>query len=158
MSLPLATSLPLVEECIAREIPIGPEWQYEPKWEGHRCRVFRDGDRIQIESGSEQEFPSLVNAIKLLKPKKFVADGSIVIDESGTPALLLSDLLVDERGRCLTSKILAERRARLEQFGRECLNSDVIRLSPATPDPEVAQQWLSTMHLDGIIAKRRDLP
>jgi len=158
MSLPLAISLPPLEDVTAREIPVGPEWQYEPKWDGFKCRVFRDGDRILIESKSAEQYPDLINAIRRLKPSRFVADGNIIFNGSRPVALLLSDLLVDDRGRSLVGKILAERRCRLEQFARECLNSSIIRLSPATPDPDIARGWLATMHLEGIVAKRRDLP
>ncbi len=52
-------------------IPSGPEWQYEPKWDGFRCLVFRDGDRVELQSKSGQlltrYFPEIVDAARKLK-------------------------------------------------------------------------------------------
>jgi ATP-dependent DNA ligase len=57
----------------------GDGWQYEPKWDGFRCLIFRDGDDVQLQSKSGQPlaryFPEIVEAIRALKPKRFVLDG-----------------------------------------------------------------------------------
>src|ERR1700737_4267571 len=50
MSLPLHPPFPPMEALSVAEIPSGPEWQYEPKWDGFRCLVFREGDRIELQS------------------------------------------------------------------------------------------------------------
>jgi ATP-dependent DNA ligase len=52
MSLPLNKRYKPVEAFPARELPAGPEWQYEPKWDGFRCLAFRDGKRIELMSKS----------------------------------------------------------------------------------------------------------
>ncbi|HEU5311360.1 MAG TPA: ATP-dependent DNA ligase, partial [Candidatus Eisenbacteria bacterium] len=59
-------------------IPAGPEWQYEPKWDGFRCLAFRDGQRVELQSKSGQPlgryFPELVEALLALPASKFVPD------------------------------------------------------------------------------------
>src|SRR5436189_268895 len=66
-----------------REIPRGGEWQYEPKWDGFRCLVFRDGEEIELFSKSGQKlqryFPELVTGLLTLRAKRFVLDGEIII-------------------------------------------------------------------------------
>src|SRR6266850_1953826 len=68
-------------------IPTGPEWQYEPKWDGFRCLVFRDGKNVELQSKSGQSltryFPEIVEAARKLKAKTFVLDGEIVVPEDG---------------------------------------------------------------------------
>src|SRR5437868_14961217 len=68
-------------------IPVGPDWQYEPKWDGFRCLVFRDGQEIFLQSKSGQPlaryFPDLVEALQRLGAKRFVLDGEIVIPVAG---------------------------------------------------------------------------
>jgi ATP-dependent DNA ligase len=172
------------------EIPRGPEWQYEPKWDGFRCLAFRDGASVELKSKSGQSltryFPEIVAALRALAAKTFVLDGEIVVPANGafsfdallqrihpaasrvarlakeTPALLIVfDLLADADGRPLVDLALAERRKRLDQFAARTLHgSERIRLSPATTRLADAKGWLSKVGatLDGIIAKRRDLP
>jgi ATP-dependent DNA ligase len=183
------TLLPMEAESVD-EIPVGDQWQYEPKWDGFRCIALRDGDRIELQSKSGQPlaryFPDLVEAFQSLGAKKFILDGEIVIPIAGRlsfddllqrvhpaesrvrklaaehPAMFIAfDLLGDERGRSLLESNLAERRKRLEKFaGRYLKQRDDLRLSPATTDLKVAQKWFRTVgnNLDGIIAKRIDLP
>src|SRR5690349_9960923 len=144
------------------EIPAGDEWQYEPKWDGFRCLLFRDGDRVDLQSKSGQPltryFPDLVEAARALKPKRFVLDGEIVVPRNGvfsfddllqrihpaasrvaklakeTPAMLIVfDLLVDADTELLTGQPLKGRREKLEAFAKKYLKGqDRIRLSPAT--------------------------
>ena len=65
------------------DIPTGEEWQYEPKWDGFRCLVFRDGNKIELQSKSGQSltryFPELVDAVRSVKAATFVLDGEIVV-------------------------------------------------------------------------------
>jgi ATP-dependent DNA ligase len=180
-----------MEAQLVDEIPVGPEWQYEPKWDGFRCLAFREGDNIQLQSKSGQPlaryFPELVASLGQLKAKQFVLDGEIVIPIAGRlsfddllmrvhpaesrvrklaaehPAMLIVfDLLCDERGRSLVEQTLEQRRARLERFAARFFTAaqDDIRLSPATDDLKTAQRWFRAVggNLDGIVAKRRDLP
>jgi ATP-dependent DNA ligase len=171
------------------EIPAGPEWQYEPKWDGFRCLAFRDGGKVELQSKSGQPFaryfPEIVAAIAALGSERFVLDGELVVPDDGafsfdallqrihpaasrvkklaaeTPALfIVFDLLADERSTLLDAP-LQERRARLEAFARRALKgAPLVRLSPATTKLADAKAWLRRVGttLDGIIAKRRDMP
>src|SRR5712671_1798687 len=83
MSLPLKKTYPPMEARPAVELPSGPEWQYEPKWDGFRCLAFRDGKRVDLMSKSQKPltryFPELFAALAVLKAQRFVLDGEIVI-------------------------------------------------------------------------------
>jgi len=191
VSLPLSISYRPMEAMPESELPVGPEWHYEPKWDGFRCLAFRDGTRIDLESKSQKPltryFPELVGALLQLRAPRFVLDGEIVIPADGglsfdhllmrihpaesrilklskeTPCVyIVFDLLVDERGRSLVELPLEERRKRLERFAKEnfARNGDRnIRLSPVTGQVAVARKWFHMgVGLDGIVAKRDDLP
>ena len=179
-----------MEALSVDEVPVGPEWQYEPKWDGFRCLVFRDGDRITLQSKSGKPltryFPDAVEAVRALTAKTFVLDGEIVVPKGKvfsfdallqrihpaasrvqklakeTPAMLIVfDLLQDADGTVLVDEPLTTRRKRLEAFARKYFSkSGRIRLSPATAKLTDAKKWLTRVGatLDGIIAKRRDLP
>ncbi len=189
MSPPLSKRYQPMEAMPARDLPIGPEWQYEPKWDGFRCLAFRDHKRIDLMSKSGKPltryFPELVTALRALRAQQFVLDGEIVIALEGklsfdsllmrihpatsriqklsqsTPCLyLVFDLLVDESGESLVKQPLERRRKQLETFVKKNrAGNRTIRLSPATNDLSAAQDWFSAgIGLDGVIAKRRDLP
>ncbi len=88
MTLPLAKTYAPMEAIRASELPCaGPNWQYEPKWDGFRCLAFRDGSKVDLESKSGKPltryFPELVETLGALKAKKFVFDGEIVIPVDG---------------------------------------------------------------------------
>ena len=51
MTLPLATDYPPMEAKLVAALPEGPEWQYEPKWDGFRCLAFKDGDDVDVSGG-----------------------------------------------------------------------------------------------------------
>ena len=189
MSLPLSTKFKPMEALAANELPVGSEWQYEPKWDGFRCLAFRDGKKIELMSKAGKPltryFPELARALADLTAKKFVLDGEIVIPVAGalsfahllmrihpaasrvkklseeTPSLfIIFDLLVDDGGKSLAELPLEERRRILEAFARNHLkNRRKLRLSPVTKDLSVARQWFHMgVALDGVIAKRSDLP
>jgi ATP-dependent DNA ligase len=179
-----------MEALSVDEIPEGKNWQYEPKWDGFRCLVFRDGKKIELQSKSGQSltryFPELIEAIAALKASRFVLDGEIVVPEgkvfsfdkllqrihpaasrvkklaAETPSLLIVfDLLQGDDGEVLTKEPLSARRKKLEAFAKKFLRgAKSIRLSPATAKIAGAKKWLSQVGatLDGIIAKRLDLP
>jgi ATP-dependent DNA ligase len=179
-----------MEALSVDEVPIGPAWQYEPKWDGFRCLVFRDGKTVTLQSKSGKPltryFPDVVDAVRALKATTFVLDGEIVVPEGRafsfdallqrihpaasrinklaqeTPALLIVfDLLRDADGTVLLDELLPERRKRLEAFTRKYFaGQKSVRLSPATTKLADAKKWLARVGatLDGIIAKRRDLP
>jgi ATP-dependent DNA ligase len=163
----------------------GGAWRYEPKWDGFRCLVFRDGDRVELQSKGEKPlgryFPELVEIVRAAPADRFVVDGELVIPVAGalsfdalqmrlhpaasrvarlsreTPAkLILFDCLA-AAGRDLMPAPLTERRAALE--GLEITGPDLL-LSPFTEDRKEAQGWLGQvgLALDGVIAKRADGP
>jgi ATP-dependent DNA ligase len=179
-----------MEALSVEEIPSGPEWQYEPKWDGFRCLAFKDGTEVALQSKAGQPlgryFPELVKAVSEVPAKEFVLDSEIAIPvgpklsfedlqlrlhpaesrvrklAAATPAIMIAfDLLVGPNGESLTAKPLAERREALQRFaGKYLANEGPIFLSPATTDLGIARQWFSNPGetLDGIVAKRRDLP
>jgi len=128
-----------MEALSVDEIPAGEEWQYEPKWDGFRCLVFRDRDKVELQSKSGQSltryFPELVEAVRTVKATTFVLDGEIVVPIGGTfsfdallqrihpaqsrvqklaaetPALLIAfDLLAGADDKPLIERPLQERR------------------------------------------------
>jgi ATP-dependent DNA ligase len=154
------------------EIPTGPQWQYEPKWDGFRCLVFRDGEKVELQSKSGQSltryFPEIVEATRVLKARRFVLDGELAVPQGKTfsfdallqrihpaasrvnklsvetPALLIVfDLLADADGRSLLPSTLDERRPALQAFARKFFpKNGRFRLSPATAKLADARQWL----------------
>ena len=190
MTLPISRSYAPMEALQVSELPLGPEWQYEPKWDGFRCIAFRDGDKVDLMSKSGKPlgryFPDIVAAVKAIDARRFVLDGEIVIpvgkqlsfDElllrihpaasrvralaAKHPAMLIVfDLLVNDHGASLVKAPLAERRVALEEFARSHLaGAGALRLSPATTAERTVKRWYASVGsaLDGVIAKRRDLP
>src|SRR5687768_6715578 len=171
MPLPLKPPLPPMEARSVDEIPVGDEWQYEPKWDGFRCIAFRDGGKIFLQSKAGQPlaryFPDVLANLERLPSPRFVLDGELAIpvddalsfDElqlrlhpaasrvqklaAAHPALfIVFDLLVDEEGKSLLASPLRERRKQLERFARTNLKArGGVRLSPATTDLAVAKKW-----------------
>jgi ATP-dependent DNA ligase len=171
VSLPVAKTYLPMEALPATELPAGPNWQYEPKWDGFRCLAFRDAAKIDLESKSSKPltryFPELAAALAALKAKKFLLDGEIVIPIEGNPSFdhllmrihpaasrvlklsqetpsvfIVFDLLVDDSGKSLIKEPLQDRRAALEKFAKKYLPEDgSIRLSPATNDLATARKW-----------------
>jgi ATP-dependent DNA ligase len=172
VTLPLRTPYLPMSALLVSEIPEGPEWQYEPKWDGFRCLAFRDGEDVELQSKAGQPlaryFPEVVARVREVNAPRFVLDGEIVVPvgkelsfddllqrihpaetrirklASETPALfLVFDLLVDEKGRSLIELPLARRRKRLDDFAAAYLEGiEGIRLSPATTDLTKAKKWL----------------
>ena len=73
MTLPLKRPFAPMEALSVDTIPEGEDWQYEPKWDGFRCLLFRDGDSVELQSKSGQSltryFPELVAAAAALKAR-----------------------------------------------------------------------------------------
>ncbi|MEA2885134.1 MAG: hypothetical protein QOH32_4390, partial [Bradyrhizobium sp.] len=154
-------------------IPRGPEWQYEPKWDGFRCLVTRNGASVALQSKAGEDltryFPELVEAALRLKATEFTLDGEIVVPHGKTfsfddllqrihpaasrvaklsketPALLLVfDLLATAKDRQLAAQPLAKRRAALETFAKvQFRGQSTFRLSPATTSYAIAKKWLA---------------
>lgn len=172
-----------MEAATVDELPLGWEWQYEPKWDGFRCVIFRDGNNVYLQSKSKplaRYFPEVIEHIRAIKARKFVLDGELVIEQDGqlsfdallarlhpaasrveklsheTPARFVAfDMLQDETGSSLLNEPLFVRRAALEAFASKHLRSRHVSLSPATTDVAVAQGWFGSTGggLDGIISK-----
>jgi ATP-dependent DNA ligase len=164
-----------MEAQLVSDLPTGPEWQYEPKWDGFRCLVHRDGERVDLVSKAGKPltryFPDVVEAVLAVSARRFVLDGEIVVpvDDSlsfdhlllrihpaqsrveklsrESPAsLIVFDLLVDARGRPLVAKTLAERREALEAFAAEALDGvPRLHLSPATTSRAGVTKWLRSV-------------
>jgi ATP-dependent DNA ligase len=143
---------------------------------------------LQSKSGQPlaRYFPEVVDALLKLKAKQFVIDGEIVVPIKGkfsfddllmrihpaasrikklsqeTPAkLIVFDLLVDDRGKSLVDLLLRERRNKLDAFAKKYFaKNKSIELSPCTDDLKIAKDWLrgAGVDLDGVIAKRADMP
>ena len=183
---PLPLPLPMEARLVA-ELPPPPGWQYEPKWDGFRAIVGRDGESADIRSKSGKSlarfFPEIVEALLATKESRFVLDGELILPLGGalsfdalqqrlhpaesrilrlsreTPAqLMLFDCLAIG-DEDMTNAPLRKRRAALERF-HEKNGSAMLLLSPATDQAEEATAWLerSGGALDGIIAKQTDLP
>jgi ATP-dependent DNA ligase len=161
-----------MEALSVDEVPTGPGWQYEPKWDGFRCLIFRDGATVELQAKSGKPltryFPEIVAAAQALRAKRFVLDGEIVVPQGKvfsfdallqrihpaasrikrlaeeTPALMIAfDLLVDARGKSLVEQPLRERRPLLDEFAAaQFKGHDRFRLSPVTTRLADARGWL----------------
>jgi len=79
--------LPPMEARSVDEIPIGDEWQYEPKWAGFRCIAFRDQTEIYLQSKAGQPlaryFPDIAEGLEQLRSRNFVLDGELAVPVGG---------------------------------------------------------------------------
>src|SRR5213075_1214172 len=85
MVLPLTPDYPAMEAKLVAALPEGPQWQYEPKWDGFRCLAFKDGSDVDLRSKSGQPFnryfPEIVAAVQALGARRCVLDGELVVPE-----------------------------------------------------------------------------
>ena len=171
----------------ADALPRGDGWQFEPKWDGFRTLVFRDGDEIVLQSRDEKTmnryFPELVEPLAAALPERCVLDGEIVIagpDGLDFEALLMRIHPAASRVKLLAAQTpasfvawdllalgdedlrevpLEARRERLEQSLGDA--SPSVHISPATRDRTLAEDWFRRFEgagLDGVMAKRLDAP
>jgi ATP-dependent DNA ligase len=177
---------PPIEPMLAKpagEIPLGEGWHYEPKWDGFRAIVFRDGDEVFMQSRDlkplDRYFPELPPALRANIPARCVLDGEVVIVgpngldfdslllrihpaesrvkmlAARTPASFVAWDLLAFDDRDLRAVPQGERRALLERALRDA--HPPVHLTPATQDPACAQEWFSRFEgagLDGVVAKR----
>jgi ATP-dependent DNA ligase len=190
MRLPV---MPPVQPMLAKAVKGIPDpakhggLMFEPKWDGFRCIVFRDGDEVELGSRNERPltryFPEVVAAVKEHLPERCVVDGEIVIPRGDrldfeallqrihpaesrvnllaeqTPASFVAFDLLALGDEALLEVPFAQRRARLE----EALGGirPPVYLTAITRDAEKAQRWFTTFEgagLDGVVAKSEDLP
>ena len=172
---------------LVRELPPAGKVLYEPKWDGFRCIVFRDGDEVELGSRNEKPltryFPEVVEAVKAELPDRLVLDGEVVI--AGAKGLDFEALLqrihpAESRVRRLAEETpasfvvfdllaLGDHDARPLPFveRRSLLVRALdgveppIHLTPCTEDREMAADWFQRFEgagLDGVIGKPLDLP
>ena len=183
---PLPANLPPMEAKLAEQLPLGEGWQYEPKWDGCRCLAFvRAGEAVLMSKSGKplgRYFPEVVSGLAALPD--CVLDGELIIPvgtslsfdalqqrlhpaasriarlSAETPALMmLFDCLEAPGEDGLAEAPLDRRRAALERLVAAHRNP-LLRLSPFTLSVKTAAAWLKRTGgaLDGVVAKRRDLP
>ncbi len=178
LSLPLKPPVKPQLARSAKELPEGDGWRYEPKWDGFRTIVFRDGDEVYLQSRNgkpmNRYFPEVIPHILALPAKKLVLDGELVIEVDGiqefdllsqrihpaksrvdmlaekTPSFFVAFDLLAEGKKKLLKLPYAERRERLED-----VVSDPVQLTPCTDDRDGAGAWL-TGQSEGVVAKDAD--
>jgi ATP-dependent DNA ligase len=180
MQLPV---MPPVAPMLSRPVPTIPDGaSYEPKWDGFRSIIFRDGDEVEIGSRNERPmtryFPELVAAVRRELPERCVVDGEIVLATASgldfealqlrlhpaasrvallaerTPASFVAFDLLAWDDDDLTGRPFAHRRAALERALRDV--RPPVHLTPVTTDRTVALRWFRQFEgagLDGIVAK-----
>ena len=163
-------------------IPSGGDWLFEPKWDGFRALIFRDGDEILLQSRDQKSlnryFPELLPPLLAALPPRCVLDGEIVIARNGrldfdalqlrvhpaasrvrllaqqTPASVVFFDLLCEADRDLRDTPFRERRALLESLLANA--APPIHITPATNETPIAQDWFRRFEgagLDGVMAK-----
>ena len=168
----------------APELPGGEvgEWWFEPKWDGFRCLVFRDGEEIELGSRNDRPltryFPELLDPLRAALPTRCVIDGEVVVAgaegldfdalqqrihpaasrinrlAAETPAAFVAFDLVAIGDESLLEVRLTERRTRLEDA--IAMAPAPVHLTPGTFDRAVASDWFLRFEgagLDGVIAK-----
>ncbi len=186
MDLPV---MPPLRPMLAKPVPTLPEgdMSYEPKWDGFRCIVFRDGDEVVMGSRNERPlnryFPEMIEPFKRSLPDRCVVDGELIVSIDGkldfdalgqrihpadsrvqmlatqTPADFVAFDVIALEDDSLLEKPFSERRAALETMAAEF--APPVHLAPATSDAEVAMVWFNTTEgagLDGLIIKPIDAP
>jgi ATP-dependent DNA ligase len=181
---------PPLEPMLAKpadKLPSDDGWLFEPKWDGFRAIVFRDGDDVLIQSRDlkplDRYFPELAAPLRASLPERCVIDGEVVISKDGElqfealllrihPAASRVKMLAEESpasfvgwdllalgDKDLRATPQAERRALLETAFAGV--TAPIHLTPATTDRALAQDWFHRFEgagLDGVIAKRLSEP
>lgn len=184
MDLPVTPPVAPMLAKPAKAIPTG-DYGYEPKWDGFRSIIFRDGDDVEIGSRNTKPmtryFPELVEAVKAELPERCVVDGEIVVAVGDrlefevlqqrihpaasrvrtlaeqTPASFVAFDLLALGDEDLTPRPFRERRATLETALADA--GAPVHLTPLTHDATLAQQWFEQFEgagLDGVIAKPLD--
>jgi ATP-dependent DNA ligase len=173
--------LPMLAKRVS-ELPVGETWIFEPKWDGFRALVFRDGDEILIQSRDEKSlnryFPELLEPLRSQLPPRCVLDGEIVVAKNGAldfdalqlrihpaasrvkllsqeiPASIVFFDLLSEGDRDLRGMAFKDRRLVLESLFSSA--APPIHLTPATSELSIAADWFRRFEgagLDGLIAK-----
>jgi ATP-dependent DNA ligase len=182
MNLPVAPPvLPMLAKRVGA-LPEGEGWIYEPKWDGFRALVFRDGDEILIQSRDTKSlnryFPELIEALRAQLPDRCVIDGEVVIARgqeldfealqmrihpaasrvkllaAEIPSSIVAFDLLCDGDRDLRAAPFRERRALLEERLRGA--TPPVHVTPTTTDRATAADWFTRFEgagLDGVMAK-----
>jgi ATP-dependent DNA ligase len=187
MDLPLQPPVKPMLAKASTKLPVGDGLFYEPKWDGFRCIVFRDGDEVELGSRNERPltryFPEVVQAVKERLPERCVVDGEIVVPQGDrlhfeallqrihpaesrvnllaeqTPASFVAFDLLALGDEALLEVPFGERQARLRSVLAGV--QPPVYVTAITQDADTAQRWFSTFEgagLDGVVAKPADLP
>ncbi len=180
MTLPVPPPVSPMLAKLSREMPKGDDWSYEPKWDGFRCIVFRDGDDVELGSRNERPltryFPELLGPLRAALPEHAVVDGEIVImTEHGLDFDLLSNRIHPAESRI--TKLAAETPAAFVAFDLLALDTDLreqpfedrrtaleravtqnpsVHVAPRTRDRDEAARWFEEFEgagLDGLVVK-----
>lgn len=154
-------------------IPVGSAWQYEPKWDGFRCLLKRDGkEHLTMTSKAGHDltryFPEIGSAAAALPERRFILDGELVvpIDKAlsfdallqrihpaasrvarlsrETPSLFVAFDILQRGKNDLSRRLLPDRRRELEDFAAHCFSRTLFRLSPASTRLQDAKRWLQS--------------
>ncbi len=179
---PLSPMLAKSAKTVPSPASVEGGFQYEPKWDGFRCIVFRDGDAVELGSRNERPltryFPDVVAAARLSLPKRCVLDGEIIISSQGrlqferllerihpadsrvqklaveTPASFVAfDLLAVGKESLLDAQQSHRRERLVDALGNA---ATAVHVTPATTDLQTAKEWFDTFEgagLDGVVAK-----
>ncbi len=182
MKLPIPLDMEPMLSAPADGIPKGDGWEYEPKWDGFRTLVFRDGDEVALISRGSRPmtryFPEVLPAFRGLAQSKLVLDGELIVVgrkgldfgalqqrihpadsrvrmlSAATPAWYVAFDLIAEGDSDLRGLPLGERRKQLERLLKGVKSP--IYLTPYTRDPKTAEDWFDQFEgagLDGVMAK-----
>ena len=169
----------------AEDLPAAGGWLFEPKWDGFRCIVVRDGDSVDLTSRGSRPFtryfPELLEPLRAQLPQRCAVDGELLVVDGEvldfdalqqrihpaasrvkmlsetTPARFVAFDLLALDGEDLLAAPFAERRQRLEDLLAEA--APPLHLTPITDDVETARDWFTRFEgagLDGVVAKRVD--
>jgi ATP-dependent DNA ligase len=182
VSLPLKPPIKPQLARAAKELPTGEEWRFEPKWDGFRTIVFRDGDDVHLQSRNgkpmNRYFPEVIPHVLALEEERVVLDGELIVVVDGIqefdllgqrihPAKSRVEMLAEQTPAAFVAfDVLAvgddafldlpylERRARLEGV----VSGGPVQLTPCAGDREdAATAWL-TGNSEGVIAKKAHAP
>ncbi|MFN7131503.1 MAG: ATP-dependent DNA ligase [Myxococcales bacterium] len=182
MALPVPRGIEPMLARLSDDIPRGEGWLYEPKWDGFRALIYRDGDVVELVSRNGQPlnryFPELIAPLQAALPPRCVVDGEIVIT-AGAKLDFEALLLRIHPAASRVTKLARELPASFVAFDLLGLGDDDLRgqplskrwpllkkalrpgahvwLTPQSDDPDVAQRWLTEFEaqgMDGVVAKR----
>src|SRR4051794_10420730 len=182
LGVPLPLKPPIQPQLAraAKELPQGDGWRYEPKWDGFRTIVFRDGHDVHLQSRNgkpmNRYFPEVIEQVLALPGERLGLDGELIVVVDGiqefdllgqrihpaksrvemlaeqTPAAFVAFDVLSDGDDVLMDLPYTERRARLE-----AVVEAPVQLTPMVDDGDGAGAWL-TGRSEGVIAKRAEAP